>query len=238
MTKHPSKRQESATIFLQDKMRQDWDNRARENAYHYISSGRDDWNLEAFLATGERVIAEEVLSDMGNVCQGTPPAALRVLEIGCGAARLTRALATVFGEVHGVDVSDEMIRLARGNLEHLPNVHLHANNGADLAFLANASFDFAFSYLVFQHISSRLIIENYVREVSRVLKPGSLFKFQLQGDPKSEPRDDDTWLGQPYSVEQAADLAADCGFELRHHRGLGTQYFWLWFFKISGKPTD
>jgi len=34
---------------------------------------------------------------------------MRVLEIGCGAGRLTRALAKLFGEVHGVDVSGEMV---------------------------------------------------------------------------------------------------------------------------------
>ena len=42
-------------------------------------------------------------------------------------------------------------------------------------------FDFAFSVIVFQHIPSREIIENYVREVHRLLRPGALFKFQVQG---------------------------------------------------------
>ena len=43
-------------------------------------------------------------------------------------------------------------------------------------------FDFAFSTIVFQHIPSRDVIENYVREVHRLLRPGALFKFQVQGD--------------------------------------------------------
>lgn len=231
--KNPKQSQQPGTILLQNKMREDWDKRARENAYHYISSARDDWSLGEFLESGQRTVAEEVLSDMGNVCQEKPPTALRILEIGCGAGRLTRALAATFGEVHGVDVSDEMISLARTNLTDLSNVHLHTNNGADFTEFENASFDFVFSYLVFQHISSRAIIESYVREASRILKPGSLFKFQLQGHPETEPEDYDTWLGQPYSLEQASDLATGCGFELRHHRGAGTQYFWLWFFKTT-----
>ena len=38
---------------------------------------------------------------------------MRVLEIGCGAGRLTRALANFFGEVHAVDISGEMVAQAR-----------------------------------------------------------------------------------------------------------------------------
>jgi len=82
------------------------------------------------------------LSDMGNVCQGKPATALRVIEIGCGAGGLTRTLAATFGEVHGVNVSDEMISLAQSNLSGLTNMHLHRNNGADLAVFESASFDF------------------------------------------------------------------------------------------------
>ena len=57
-------------------------------------------------------------------------------------------------------------------------------------------FDFAFSTIVFQHIPSREIIENYVREVGRLLRPGALFKFQVQGDSSLETASDDTWLGR------------------------------------------
>ena len=51
----------------------------------------------------------------------------------------------------------------------------------DLSVLPDLEFDFAFSSIVFQHIPSRDIIENYVREVHRLLRPGALFKFQVQG---------------------------------------------------------
>src|ERR1035438_2332133 len=76
-----------------NKMRQDWDERARENARHYVATGQTEWTDEAFFASGEKAIEEQILNDMGNVCQGKDPKAMRVLEIGCGAGRLTRALA-------------------------------------------------------------------------------------------------------------------------------------------------
>ena len=52
-----------------------------------------EWTDEEFFASGEKNVAEEILTDMGNICQGKPPGAMRVLEIGCGAGRVTRALA-------------------------------------------------------------------------------------------------------------------------------------------------
>src|SRR5437016_4467077 len=81
------------------KMRSDWDARARENARYYIATGKTDWTDQDFFASGEQSIADDILTDMGNICQGKDPRAMRVLEIGCGAGRLTRALANLFGEV-------------------------------------------------------------------------------------------------------------------------------------------
>jgi hypothetical protein len=94
--------------------------------------------------------------------------------------------------------------------------------------------DFAFSYIVFQHIPSRDVIYSYVREVWRLLRPGGLFKFQVQGNTALQTSPDDTWHGVPFSDEDAVAMAESCGFEPRYRHGAGGQYFWLWFFK----PTN
>jgi SAM-dependent methyltransferase len=213
------------------KMREDWDQRARENARHYVNTANTAWTDEEFFASGERTVAEEILTDMGNICQGKAPGEMRVLEIGCGAGRVTRALAKLFGEVHAVDVSGEMVRLASEALRDFPKASVYQNNGKDLTVVPNLQFDFAFSSIVFQHIPSREIIENYVGEVQRLLRPGGLFKFQVQGDSTIETKPDDTWLGAPFSERQAVDMAFRCGFDPRYRHGAGGQYFWLWFFK-------
>jgi cyclopropane fatty-acyl-phospholipid synthase-like methyltransferase len=214
-----------------EKMRRDWDERARENARFYVNTERTDWTDDDFFASGQRTVAEEILTDMTNICQGRDPRQMRVLEIGCGAGRVTRALAGLFGEVHGVDVSGEMIALAREALKDLPHASVHQNNGMDLSVVPAADFDFAFSTIVFQHIPSREVIENYVREVHRLLRPGALFKFQVQGDATIQTEADDTWLGAAFSDEEAVAMAERCGFEPRYRHGAGGQYFWLWFFK-------
>jgi SAM-dependent methyltransferase len=165
-------------------MREDWDRRARENARYFVATLRSDWTDEEFFASGEQELYHSILTDMGNVSQGQDPATMRVLEIGCGAGRVTRALARVFGEVHAVDVSGEMIARAREALAGLPNAFVYQNNGMDLSVVPDLPFDFAFSVIVFQHIPSRSVIENYFREISRLLRPGALFKVQVQGLPE------------------------------------------------------
>jgi cyclopropane fatty-acyl-phospholipid synthase-like methyltransferase len=215
-----------------EKMRADWDQRARENARHYVNTANTQWTDDEFFASGERTVAEEIETDLGNICQGKRPSDMRVLEIGCGAGRVTRALAKLFGEVHAVDVSGEMVRQATEALRGRPNAFVYQNNGKDLAVVPEREFDFAFSSIVFQHIPSREIIENYVREVHRLLRPGALFKFQIQGYvTASEAKPDDTWLGVSFSERQAVEMASRCGFESRYRHGAGDQYFWQWYFK-------
>ncbi|MBI4893236.1 MAG: methyltransferase domain-containing protein [Acidobacteria bacterium] len=214
-----------------DKMRRDWDERARENARFYVNTERTDWTDQDFFASGERTLAEEILTDLTNICQGRDPKKMKVLEIGCGAGRVTRALSGYFGEVHAVDVSGEMVAQAQAALKSRPNARVYQNNGMDLSVVPVGDFDFAFSTIVFQHIPSREVIENYVKEVHRLLRPGALFKFQVQGDPTLQTDADDTWLGVPFSDEQAVEMAKRCGFEPRYRHGAGEQYFWLWFFK-------
>ncbi len=217
------------------KMRTEWDQRARENARHFIANGQLEWSGEEFYQSGEATVSGDILSDMGNICQGKDPKQMRVLELGCGAGRVTRALAQVFGEVHAVDVSAEMLTQAREALAGSPNVFLYQTDGASLDVLGERSFDFAYSCCVFHHISSYEVIRGYVSDIARRLVLGGLFKFEVQGFTQVQTTLGDTWIGVPFSEAQASQMAEDCGFELRYHRGAGEERFWLWFFKIGAK---
>jgi SAM-dependent methyltransferase len=225
-----------------ERMRRDWDQRARENARYYVATGNEQWSEEDFYRSGETTVEQYILNDLPNVCQGKDPKEMKVLEIGCGAGRITRALAGLFGQVYAVDISREMVRRARGALREFPNARVFRNNGKDLAvvrkhwwnrfgFGERLLLDFAFSVIVFQHIPSREIIENYVREVNRLLRPGGLFKFQVQGSPLVEVKAEGSWVGVPYTEREAREMAERCGFEMRYEHGAGGQYYWLWFFK-------
>lgn len=219
------------TTYL-EKMRTDWDARARSNAAHYIADGKTDWTRDEFYQSGIIVVEGHILTDLGNICQGKEEREMKVLELGCGAGRVTRALAAIFGEVHAVDVSPEMLKLASEALVGCPGVHLYETDGATLSVLGDRTFDFAFSCCVFHHISSYDVIRSYVSDVWKHLVPGALFKFEVQGCTSVQSKFGDTWIGVPFSEDQARKLAGDCGFELRYHVGAGQERFWLWFFKI------
>jgi len=224
------------------RMQRDWDQRARENARHHVVTGQDCWSDEEFYQSGQVTLEEDILNDIANVCQGMDPKDMRVLEIGCGAGRVTRALAGFFGQVYAVDISRRMVRQARRAVEGFPNVRVFRNNGMDLGAVrehwwnrfglgAKLQMDFAFSCIVFQHIPSHEIIESYARAVCRLLRPGALFKFQVQGSSLVEAEPDNTWVGVPFSEREAREMAQRCGFELRYHYGAESQYYWLWYFK-------
>jgi SAM-dependent methyltransferase len=210
-------------------MKTDWDERARENAMHYVVSGKEDWDEEAFYASGYLNTQDQIVADLDTISRGLDPRQMVMLEIGCGLGRMTRHLAEIFGRVEAVDVSGEMIARAREKLADLPNVGLHETNGADLALFPDDLFDFCFSFIVFQHIPLREAIVNYMEEVHRTLKSGRLFKFQVQGFVHQT--ETDTWLGVGFSEQDMLEIADRLGFEVLQMEGQGTQYFWNWWLR-------
>lgn len=213
-------------------MREDWNKRARENAEHYVQNAHEKWDEREFFRSGEINVANEIMPDMHTICGGTrSPRDLNVLEIGCGVGRMTKFLVRIFGHVTSVDVSSEMIARATANLAGVDNVTLINGDGATLTGVPDASQDFAFSFIVFQHIPSADVIASYCREVHRVLRPGALFKFQLQGAHWQREQPPDTWHGVSFSEEEARQLCQKSGFVLERSEGANTQFYWLWFRK-------
>ena len=143
---------------------------------------------------------------------------------------MTLALSRIFGRVDAVDISPVMIAQASVALAARPNVHLYVNNGSDLSMFSDETFDFAISAIVFQHIPKQAIVENYIKETWRVLRVGSLFKFQLQGCPIAE-KHANTWVGVGFNEKQMQKIAVLSGFEITESSGAGTQYYWLTFAK-------
>jgi ubiquinone/menaquinone biosynthesis C-methylase UbiE len=170
------------------------------------------------------------LNDLEDICRDRDAAEMRVLEIGCGAGRMTQALSRIFAKVDAVDISSEMIAQAQSALAALRNVQFHLNNGVDLSMLEDESCDFALSVVVFQHIPRKAIVENYISETWRVLRSHSLFKFQVQGVAIPEHLAD-TWVGAGFSEAEIAACALKSGFRIEKSHGAGTQYYWVTFLK-------
>ena len=235
--RYPSYRQGvPASLERSSRMRREWDERARENAYHYVASGRETWTLDEFLESGRESVETHIVADLERISGGRQPRELSMLEIGCGAGRMTAALADLFGEVHALDVSPVMLSHAEQHLSAKPNVTLHLGDGRTLDALGDRSFDLIFSYIVFQHIPDKDAIESYIRAAAERLRPGGVLNFQVQGADAGDAGAFDSWRGAPVSAADAVRLCRETGCELADFSGLGEQYFWLWFRKPGAVP--
>jgi SAM-dependent methyltransferase len=216
-------------------MRDDWNQRAREDAYYYVGFAHPDQNTQVFQATAAPIVP---MLEAEFPRLASPPSACTALEVGCGPGRLMLPLSRHFAEIHGVDVSDEMVARAKTLLRaEAPNAHPHTCTGADLALFEDATFDFVYSYAVFQHIPSKEVVLNYLREIKRVLKPLGIFRGQFHGAPQSE--NPDTWAGCYFTESELAEFAAQHQWQLLALSGGGSQYLWATFRKLDpNAPAD
>jgi SAM-dependent methyltransferase len=81
-------------------------------------------------------------------------------------------------EVHGIDISRQMVEQGRERLASLPNVHFQLGNGYDLAGFEDGSFDVVYSIVALQHMS-RGVAYNYLLESNRVLRQDGVLWFYV-----------------------------------------------------------
>jgi ubiquinone/menaquinone biosynthesis C-methylase UbiE len=122
------------------------------------------WNWES--AAGKLRWARRVKMLSSHVGPGTD-----VLELGCGAAYFTRELASTGANITAIDVSPELLELARANCS-APNVDYQIQNACVLSY-PDAMFDSVVGSSVLHHLE----IEEALREIYRVLKPGGTICF-------------------------------------------------------------
>lgn len=96
-----------------------------------------------------------------------------VLDLGCGTGRLLDRLATQFPNLSGtgLDLSTEMLRIARRQNRHRPRLLYVQGNSESLPF-ADSQFDAVFNTFSFLHYPEP---EQVFSEVSRVLLPKGKF---------------------------------------------------------------
>ena len=159
-----------------ERLSRDWDELAEEDALRAVLWRDGSWELEEFLATGEREVGA-VLAAAEEL--GYPQARDRALDFGCGVGRLTRALSGHFRECVGVDVSAEMVRRAQSLNADRTGCTFVVNVAPDLRRFESGSFDLALSSKVLQHLPTRELSLAYVSELLRILRPAGIAVFQL-----------------------------------------------------------
>jgi SAM-dependent methyltransferase len=214
-----------------------WDERAREDPFFFVDNRleyrRPD--VDRFWAGGERDL-EMMLAALGTSLRPDDD----VVELGCGIGRLTRPVAARCASVRAIDVSSEMIELARSHNPALSNVEWLVGDGTSLAGIDDASADVCISHVVLQHIPEPAISLGYIREMGRVLRPGGWAAFQFSTVPKMhqpaglvqrlrerhEPAAsfDPRWRGSALELEAVREAARDGGMEIERTAGEGTQH--------------
>jgi len=220
-----------SNVPVEEKMKKDWDARAKMNMMFVISTDHSDdeddfW--ESGLIDAETILGQNN-SRFEKIISNNDPKNMKVLEIGCGIGRLLVPMSKIFGKVIGIDVSSEMVTIGQKKLSSIPNCKILENNGVDLREFDDNSFDFCYSFIVFQHIPDKKIIENYIKEVSRILKPGSIFRFQIRGTISSKPKEITTWDGVQFTSTEIHQLAQKNNFEIVEESNDTEEYYWLTF---------
>ncbi len=133
-----------------------------------------NWDLEKFFETG----ADEISGLMSAAEKLDLPRQRQwALDFGCGVGRLTRALAPLFQNVVGIDISESMLRRAVA-LNPQKNCQFVHNDSDSLPF-PSEKFDLIYTALVLQHVPSQESIRRYIAEFVRVLKVGGLLVMQV-----------------------------------------------------------
>jgi ubiquinone/menaquinone biosynthesis C-methylase UbiE len=90
---------------------------------------------------------------------------MTILEVGCGTGYFTGELARSGAEIVAIDVSPELLEIARANYS-APNVRYEIQNAYALMY-SDATFDSVVGSSILHHLE----IEEALREIYRVLKP-------------------------------------------------------------------
>ena len=96
---------------------------------------------------------------------------MTVLELGCGAGYFTQELARSGADIVAIDVSPELLEIARTNCSS-PNVQYQIQNAYALSY-SEAVFDSVVGSSVLHHLE----IEEALRDICRVLKPMGTIYF-------------------------------------------------------------
>jgi len=206
-----------------------WNKLAEENPRYYVVSrkGRDITESD-FQEVGRKNYEELISGDITLKERLVNFNNKKVLDIGCGLGRLEEFFSPNFKEVYGVDISEQMVEQAKERLKKYRNIHLSSTDGITLPF-DKGFFDFVFSYLVFQHMPSREVVEKNFIEVFRVLKENGIAKIQIRGG--HTPFKWQWFYGPSWSEEKAVKMVEKIGFRVLKTEGENTKRFWLWLTK-------
>lgn len=137
--------------------------------FNFLFTGKGSHVYDLTMVRLTRWLYQQVIEDLHTL----QPDAGKVLDVGTGPGTLVRKIAYHFPqlEVHGIDLSENMIHLAREHArrEQLEErIHFDIGNVAHLPY-PDSSFDLIVSTISMHHWQD---LEQPLQELYRVLRPG------------------------------------------------------------------
>ena len=134
----------------------------------------------------------------------------RIIEIGPGGGRWSEALLEHARQLILVDVTERALEVCRERFGDVPTLKYVLTSGTDVPGIADADVDAVWSFDVFVHIAPR-DIDEYLREIRRVLAPGGVAVIHHHG--RASKKGPDGWRS-PMTARLFASLAIKHGFIL------------------------
>lgn len=131
---------------------------------------REDFDRIALLSEHE---AEFSPLDLNQLLSHVPKTCDRVLEVGCGFGTFTRLLAGRARSVTAIDLSPQMIRVARERAEGHDNLEFVLGDFLQMS-LPGESFDCIVTIATLHHLPQ----EDALRKLKAALKPGGVLVIQ------------------------------------------------------------
>jgi 2-polyprenyl-3-methyl-5-hydroxy-6-metoxy-1,4-benzoquinol methylase len=98
----------------------------------------------------------------------------RIIDLGCGAGMVAKHMATRGAIVHGVDLADSAVAIARKANERYPMNTFEQGDASSLPHLPDASFNKGCSIDVTEHCGYDVMLDIF-REAFRLIQPGGLY---------------------------------------------------------------
>lgn len=150
---------------------------------------------------------------------------LKVLDVGCGAGRLTKFLRNEGAEVSVADISEEMIKIIG---KKFPDVKAY-QAGMDKLPFPDDTFDIVTAAFVIVHLET---LEKSFEEIYRILKPGGFFivtNVNQRKPPKLKTKEGEKIVikSQYHRPEDVITALKDCFFEIEKEEFVYANGAWV-----------
>ena len=182
--------------------KKEWDRRAEADPIGYTSAAESREQYEE-RGTRDTKIMVDLLKEAGAKWETG-------LELGCGTGRLLKPLQEHFKTLHGCDISDKMLDVAR---KDVPGIEFHLIEGTKLPV---SNVNVIICHSVFHHVP-RTVFREYVTTIHEALADGGIFLFQLtkpyslrrkvKAWLRSEPGPEEAWLSRYYTWGELRSMA-------------------------------